>query len=96
MNDLPNLPELAPKGSPTASPRLRPVHGQDGSEHDAGAFMRSAQDSTGGDGGGAEGVAVEGAPLYTFTIQCANGRRVNGVGYTQQSAKDDAWVRYWE
>jgi hypothetical protein len=59
MYELPNVPELAPKGIPTASPRLRPVHGQDGSEHDAGAFVRPAQDSTGGNGGGAKGVAVE-------------------------------------
>lgn len=104
MNDLQNLPELAPQGSPTASPRLRPVHGQDGSEHDAGAFVRPAQASTGGDDSGSPGVAVEvrawgegtGPLLYTATLTAKNGRSVNGMGYTPEAAEEDAlkaWMR---
>ena len=65
-HDLPNLQDLAHEGRPNASNGLRPVLGEGGLQHDAGAFVSSAQDGTGSDGGGAEGVVARQGHLYQW------------------------------
>lgn len=72
---LPNLQDLDIEGRPSADTRLRPVHGEGGLQHDAGAFVRSAQAGTGSDERGAEGVAAETASVFRHG-GCWHARRI--------------------
>lgn len=101
--DLPQLQDLAHEGRTSADTRLRPVHGEGGLQHDAGAFVRSAQAGTGSDGGGAGSLAGESRDgpsvrlidgIWHARRIAMNSRVVTGIGFTRERAVADFWQQW--